>query len=272
MPQPPKAVAAFFSYFPLKTYPPIEPATSSIFSDARPTRPTLWISPPRQGATSSDVASNNLLSADVECLKWQAYLALRGLSNVKVRWDIYPEGALDSRLPNLHLPQDEGERLDVDLTPTDQDKKKKKASEEPETKLYLYSAPMIPSWVDLKLGVDSASDPLEGYIDATARDESRAWVSLLEGTVHGALLLFAKDQPSFLSYIVGTSSSKTSASDSNPLQTILSPPPAPLTGFASLLPAFGARVNPTAVLSQYREAIASLSERLGTDKWFLGSR
>ncbi|EEB86599.1 hypothetical protein MPER_16389, partial [Moniliophthora perniciosa FA553] len=31
--------------------------------------------------------------------------------------------------------------------------------------------------------------PLEGYKDETAKDESRAWVSLLEGNVHAALYL-----------------------------------------------------------------------------------
>ena len=52
----------------------------------------------------------------------------------------------------------------------------------------LLAAHSIPTWVDAKLGVDSAEDPLEGYADAEARIESRAWVALLEGVVHAALV------------------------------------------------------------------------------------
>jgi metaxin len=44
-----------------------------------------------------------------------------------------------------------------------------------------------------------------------------------------------------------------------------------LSGLSSFLPPFGTRVSTPAILSSYRDAIASLSERLGTDKWFLGS-
>ena len=55
------------------------------------------------------------------------------------------------------------------------------------------------------------------------------------------------------------------------IETMLSPPPAPLTGLGSLLPPYGAHIDRSAVELQYKEAIASLSERLGTDKWFLGS-
>ena len=56
------------------------------------------------------------------------------------------------------------------------------------------------------------------------------------------------------------------------LPAILSPPPAPLTGLSSFLPPFGTRPPRDNILSQYRDAIVSLSERLGTDNWFLGSR
>ncbi|EAU88788.1 hypothetical protein CC1G_01161 [Coprinopsis cinerea okayama7 len=288
MPQPPKPVAAFFSFFPLKTYPPVQIHDENV-QNSRPTKPTLWISPPKSSSpasttaegTNTETTTNNLLSGDVECLKWQAYIALRGLNSVKVRWDIRPEGALEARLPNLHLPKQDGEKLDADLAPSTEIEKEKKTAENVEHKLHLYSAAMIPSWVDLTLGVDSASDPLEGYINEAARDESRAWVSLLEGVVHGALVLFSQSQPSLLANLLdfGSSTSAVLTSGSNsgapgqphPLQTVLSPPPAPLSGFTSILPAFGTRVNPTAIISQYREAIVSLSERLGTDKWFLGS-
>jgi hypothetical protein len=33
----------------------------------------------------------------------------------------------------------------------------------------------------------------------------------------------------------------------------------------------GARVSPETIESQYRDAIGALSDRLGTDNWFLGS-
>jgi len=53
------------------------------------------------------------------------------------------------------------------------------------------------------------------------------------------------------------------------LPVILSPPRAPLTGLSSFLPPFGTRPPRANILSQYRDAIVSLSERLGTDKCFL---
>ena len=37
------------------------------------------------------------------------------------------------------------------------------------------------------------------------------------------------------------------------------------------MPPSGIRVSSSALMIQYREAIAALSERLGTDYWFLGS-
>ena len=142
----PSLFVKFYSHFPLVSHPPILPK-KPINSE-----PTLWILPPRW---------DNLLSADVECLKWQAYLALRGLTNIKVRWDIAPEGGISGSLPNLHIPSDKEELL---------------------------AAHAIPAWVDAKLGVNSLADPLEGYIDQSAKIESRAWVSLLEGIVHATLV------------------------------------------------------------------------------------
>lgn len=144
--QVPSLFVKFYSHFPLVSYPPI------LSNKPTNSEPTLWILPPRQ---------DNFLSADVECLKWQAYLALRGLTNIKVRWDIAPEGSVSGSLPNLHIPSDKGELL---------------------------GAHAIPAWVDAKLGVNSLADPLEGYIDQPAMIESRAWVSLLEGIVHATLV------------------------------------------------------------------------------------
>ena len=89
----PAPLRHFFSLFPLYTHPPIDSPDK-----ARPlTCPTLWIHVP--WSPDADV-----LSSDVECLKWQAYLALRGLADVAVRWDVAVDGALDARLPNLHVP------------------------------------------------------------------------------------------------------------------------------------------------------------------------
>jgi hypothetical protein len=143
----PKPIVKFFSHFPLYSYPPISPPRRGIFSG-----PALWIHPPRG-------SQDDLLSSDVECLKWQAYLALRGLTDIVVRWDISAEGGIDGRLPNLQ----DGEEL--------------------------LAAHIIPGWVDAKVGL---LDPLlEGYRDEPAKDESRAWVSLMEGSVHAALVRFS---------------------------------------------------------------------------------
>ncbi|OJT04348.1 hypothetical protein TRAPUB_4982 [Trametes pubescens] len=235
----PPPLRHFFSLFPLYTHPPI-------FSDdnARPvTSPTLWIHPP--WSPDADV-----LSSDVECLKWQAYLALRGLSDVAIRWDVSPDGALDNRLPNLHVP------LKTLQGASDAVKEQEDGEGE------LLPAHLIPEWVDGRVG---ALDELEGYADEAARDESRAWVSLLEGNVHAALVL---NQPSTTTLLSLLSPYKTKPRS---LEAVVAHPPAPLFGISSLLPSYGTHVNVDAIEQQYKEAIASLSERLGTDKWFLGS-
>ena len=38
-----------------------------------------------------------------------------------------------------------------------------------------------------------------------------------------------------------------------------------------MVPPSGIRVSSNTLMTPYREAIAALSERLGTDHWFLGS-
>ena len=158
----PAPLRHFFSLFPLYTHPPIDSPDK-----ARPlTCPTLWIHVP--WSPDADV-----LSSDVECLKWQAYLALRGLADVAVRWDVAVDGALDARLPNLHVP--------LKTLPGASEEVKAQDDGEGE----LLPAHLIPEWVDGQVG---ALDELEGYVDAAARDESRAWVALLEGNVHAALV------------------------------------------------------------------------------------
>ncbi|KAJ7744978.1 hypothetical protein DFH07DRAFT_749158 [Mycena maculata] len=215
----PPAIAHIFSLFPLHAFPPIKPQSGRL-----PDVPTIWIHPPR----------TLRLSTDVECLKWQAYLALRGLSKIAVRVDIAPEGAMGARLPNLHLPNGQ-----------------------------LLPAQLIPTWVDETL--DEPERPLEGYKDQAALDESRAWVSLLEGDVHAALII-AQPTPSYFMSLVTFPHVA-----SRPLESILSPPPPPLSGLSTILPAFGTRISPKHVESKYRDAISAIADRLGTDKWFLGS-
>lgn len=157
----PKPLRTFFAKFPLHTYPPIR-----VGGPTPVTGPTLWILPPANTEADSD-----LLSADVECLKWQAYLALRGLRQVQVRWDIHADGAIDAHLPNLHVPA------------ADVNEAKRDAASSVEGQLL--AAGMIPEWADSKIGVPGE---LEGYVNTAARDESRAWVSLLEGHVHKMLV------------------------------------------------------------------------------------
>ena len=158
----PRPLRQFFGLFPLYTHSDV----ASLDHARRVTSPTLWIHVP--WSPDADV-----LSSDVECLKWQAYLALRGLSEVSLRWDVSVDGALDARLPNLHIP--------LKTLPGASDEVK--ASDDGEGELL--SAHLIPEWVDGQVG---AFDELEGYADEAAKDESRAWVALLEGNVHAALV------------------------------------------------------------------------------------
>lgn len=159
----PPFVQNVFSHFPLYTY----PAVPSPYKASQVASPELWIHAPRLSQVSSE-HSSDLLSEDVECLKWQAYLALRGLTGIVVRWDIQPEGALEGRLPNLRVPMKEIEPKVKDDGEGD-----------------LLPAHLIKEWVDNKVG--DLGD-LEGYVDEKAKDESRAWVKLLEGDIHAALV------------------------------------------------------------------------------------
>ncbi|KIM65365.1 hypothetical protein SCLCIDRAFT_1212537 [Scleroderma citrinum Foug A] len=228
----PAPIKKAFSFFPLHTHPPVPLSVRYPL-----VKPTLWIAPPRTLLDGN--ASVDILSSDVECLKWQAYIALRGLTDIAVRWDIPPEGALEGRLPNLHVP------ADVD------------------SENQLLVAQNIPGWVDSR--VASGVDTLEGYQNQQAKDESHAWVSLLEGIVHATLVL-SQPTRSFLNAFIQSHGNKGQS-----IEAILNPPPAPLTGFSSLFPPFGANVTLPTLQGQYTAAVAALSERLGEDKWFLGS-
>lgn len=90
---------------------------------------------------------------------------MRGLTTVHLRTDIRPEGSIDGRLPNL-------------LVPSTEENKSQDGQ--------LLAAHLIPSWADTQK--DPVDPNMEGYRDEAARDESRAWVTLLEGTIHAALV------------------------------------------------------------------------------------
>ncbi|KAL1660831.1 hypothetical protein GGF50DRAFT_105960 [Schizophyllum commune] len=233
----PSPFLKLFETFPLHTYPAIPPPSHL---RCTPSVPTLWIHPPPE--------ASDCLSADVECLKWQAYLALthaaaRQQQRIALRWDIPAEGALEGRLPNLHLPSG-------DLIP----------------------AHNIAAFEDGALGEEPEN---EGYRGPQEKDESRAWVELLEGVVHAALILASP--PKAFSPISLLSSPTPDTIDA------LLPTPAPSIASASLLPLTLPLHLPLpwvskkmdrqrdSVFTQYAVAVHALSERLGTDKWFLGS-
>ncbi|KAJ4487720.1 hypothetical protein J3R30DRAFT_3729779 [Lentinula aciculospora] len=266
--QVPGPLKSLFSHFPLYTHPPLDDKGNKVLE-----RPTIWVHLSKHHASADAV-----LSSDVECLKWQAYLALRGLSNIRVRFDVDAQGAIDGRLPNLHVPFDASASYSWTVD-------NKKSSTGPiDDSTELLSAPRIVEWVDVKLAHSSLDDAWEGYKDEAAKDESRAWVSLLEGNVHAALIL-SQPSRSFLESLLAPPSPPSAS-----LESIIVPPPPPSTGFLSLLPSysltlfspFGSTSNNTnsvrissaireAVFEKYADAIKALSERLGTDKWFLGS-
>lgn len=143
----PEPLLKLFSAFPLKTYPAIEnPYVLKV------SKPTIWIHPPL------DPKSGHF-SRDVECLKWQAYFALRGLKDVEARWDVSPEAGLDGTLPTLQTPDGR-----------------------------LLNAEKMVGWVEATSNTEGPRDELEGYVSADVQDESRAWVTLLETVVHAQLV------------------------------------------------------------------------------------
>lgn len=82
---------------------------------------------------------------------------MRKVPEVKLRWDVQPDGGINGVLPSLHLPNGD-----------------------------LLGAPRIPTWVDSVL--HASIEELEGYKTAELRDESRAWITLFERDVHAALV------------------------------------------------------------------------------------
>ena len=98
--------SAFIAKFPLRQNPRITLPSNPY----RPVRTaTLWLSPPsgytpNGGSSSLTEDTSMLLSADVECLKWQAYIALSGLSSIRVRFDVTSDGALETVYPTCIFP------------------------------------------------------------------------------------------------------------------------------------------------------------------------
>ncbi|KAF8333952.1 uncharacterized protein EI90DRAFT_490185 [Cantharellus anzutake] len=137
----PGPIQKFFSIFPLDVLP-------DQLASATPPFPTLWIRPPASKLSNQ--------SRDVVCLKWQAYLVLRGVRGVQLRWDISDDGAINGRLPSLHLPNGD-----------------------------LLGSGRLPSWADDVQG--SNVDPLEGFKNTDLKHESRAWASLLDRNIQAAL-------------------------------------------------------------------------------------
>ncbi|KAF9651470.1 hypothetical protein BDM02DRAFT_3154285 [Thelephora ganbajun] len=240
----PPPLKAFFAHFPLHTHPAIQTRERQNCSKS----PTLWIHPPFD-------PSSNFLSSDIECLKWQAYIALRGLSNISVRWDLPPDAGIDGHLPNLCTYSES--TADYELL----DRK------------------MIPSWVDTQVPADG----LDGFNNEEAKLESEAWISLLEGTVHAAVVrrprsvsqyaltpsqTLAQPPKPLLSRLISPPSFQP---PTHSLSIIFAQPPAPFSGLSSILPPSGTQVDVSGVYAEYKNATIALSDRLEEDKWFLGS-
>jgi len=122
---------------------------------------------------------------------------------------------------------------------------------------------MIPGWVDTQ----APTDGLDGFNDEEVKLESEAWISLLEGTVHAAMIL-AEPPKSLLNKLTSPPSSQ---SPTHSLSVIFAQPLAPFSGLSSILPPSGTQVDASGVFAEYRDAVVALSDRLGEDRWFLGS-
>lgn len=183
--QVPGPLKSLFSHFPVYSHPPLHAKENSVLAG-----PTIWVLPPNKHTSSSDATSVAVLSSDVECLKWQAYLALRGLSKIRVRFDVDAQGAIEGRLPNLHIPFDASASASYSWKAykTTETNNSSSSTGAIDDNTELLAAPHIVEWADGKLARSALDDPWEGYKDEAAKDESRAWVALLEGNVHAALV------------------------------------------------------------------------------------
>jgi len=237
----PKSVQNLFSKFPLQTYPAIERTT-----EHHPEGPTLWVLPP-------DEPNNSVLSSDVECLKWQAYIALwpRDTSegdrkDVKVAWDISPAAGVDGMLPTLciqrHNPKS-GRR-----------------------EWKFLGSKGIAEWIDGPVELQEK--------DTFYNDEMEAWVQLLEGDVHDALVVLNESHNIFddlRSYLLpgrygkhGPVKSRTALVSSIKFGAVIQLP--------FITDKTSSEFEVERIRERFSEAIKALSVRLGGDEWFLGSR
>ncbi|CAE6420886.1 unnamed protein product [Rhizoctonia solani] len=273
----PAPVKKFFSLFPIHRYPANLPPPTPL-TNARGA--VLLIAPPAYAKYASGSDPFDLppgvshLSADPESLRWQAYLALRKVDNVHISWAV----GLESGVPKLVLPVGAKRPLGVDINSlndsleesTSKTNEKMDINEKAQDTVEIESIRevidpgRIPAWVDGTQG--RSVDGFEGYVDADTRDESRAWIALLEGVVRSALLL-ATPPPPFLESLLRPKPTGIT------LQSTLSPPPAPLVGLSTPLPLpqTPSRVSSKSLKIEFREAMHALDGRLGSDEWFLGS-
>ncbi|CEL51641.1 hypothetical protein RSOLAG1IB_00176 [Rhizoctonia solani AG-1 IB] len=273
----PAPIKKLFSIFPLYRYPANLPPPTPL-TNARGA--ILLIAPPTYAKYTSDSGPFDLppgvshLSADPESLRWQAYLALHKVDNVHISW----AAGLESGVPKLVLPVGAKKPLGVDIgslnesleekgTETNEKvdtNEKSRDTAEIESIREVIDPGRIPAWVDEVQG--RSVDGLEGFVDDTTRNESRAWIALLDGVVHSALLLATPPPPLLESLLRPKPPGVT-------LQSTLTPPPAPLVGLSTPLPLPQApsRVSSKSLKIEFREAMHALDGRLGSDEWFLGS-
>ncbi|KAF8682595.1 Glutathione S-transferase, C-terminal domain [Rhizoctonia solani] len=274
----PAPIKKFFSLFPLYRYPANLPPPTPL-TNARGA--VLLIAPPAYAKYASDSDLFDLppgvshLSADPESLRWQAYIALHKVNNVHISWAV----GLESGVPKLVLPAGSRKPLGVDIDSLNESlgeesseaneradiNEKTQETVEAEAVREVIDPGRIPAWVDEVQG--RGIDALEGFIDAATRDESRAWVALLEGVVRSALLL-ATPPPPFLESLLRPKPTGVT------IQSTLSPPPPPLVGLSTPLPLPQTlpRVSSKSLKIEFKEAMHALDGRLGSDEWFLGSR
>lgn len=193
----PAPVKKFFSLFPIYRYPENLPPPTPLTTTQGA---VLLIAPPDYAQHASDPLNlppgASHLSTDPESLRWQAYIALRRVPDVHVSWAV----GLESGLPKLVLPAGMRRPLGVDMDSLNESLGDDELDEDDKTDINekdgvqvgiqsvreVIDPAGIPVWADSIQG--RSVDPLEGFINAEARNESRAWVALLEGVVRSVLV------------------------------------------------------------------------------------
>ena len=172
-----------------------------------------------------------------------------------MRWDLPPCAGIDGHLPNLA-----------------------RAYSESAADCELLDSKRIPGWIDAQVSVDG----LDGFDDEETKLESDAWISLLEGTVHSAVVRKTRhvSQSPWLLHRFGTTpevlAQKTHLPPSflpsiHSLSVIFAQPPAPSSGLSSILSPSRIQVDVSGVFAECWDAAKAL-ERPWEDRWFLRSR